>query len=127
MLRNTVDFERFAGQLVDITLKAPIGAAAQGQVHANRKKFRGTLERVDAEHWQIVWSDEPPVKPGQRVSKNASLHHCRHWVLCLMNCKRRVWRPSSVLKGVQPRASKPTASTLSQKSKSAHRQTLCTL
>lgn len=38
-----------------------------GQVHANRKKFRGTLERVDAEHWQIVWSDEPPV--GQRVSK----------------------------------------------------------
>ena len=69
LLRNTVDFERFAGQLVDITLKAPIGAAAQGQVHANRKKFRGTLERVDAEHWQIVWSDEPPVKPGQRVSK----------------------------------------------------------
>ena len=68
LLRNTVDFERFAGQLVDITLKAPIGAAAQGQVHANRKKFRGTLERVDAEHWQIVWSDEPPVKPGQRVS-----------------------------------------------------------
>ncbi|MBS7244466.1 MAG: ribosome maturation factor RimP [Comamonas sp.] len=69
LLRNTVDFERFAGQLVDITLKTPIGAAAQGQVHANRKKFRGTLERVDAEHWQIVWSDEPPVKPGQRVSK----------------------------------------------------------
>ena len=69
LLRNTVDFERFAGQLVDITLKAPIGAAAQGQVHANRKKFRGTLERVDAEHWQIIWSDEPPVKPGQRVSK----------------------------------------------------------
>lgn len=69
LLRNTIDFERFAGQLVDITLKAPIGAAAQGQVHANRKKFRGTLERVDAEHWQIVWSDEPPVKPGQRVSK----------------------------------------------------------
>lgn len=69
LLRHAVDFERFAGELVDITLKAPIGAAAQGQVHANRKKFRGTLERGDADNWQIVWSDEPPPKPGQRVSK----------------------------------------------------------
>lgn len=69
LLRHAQDFERFAGALVDITLKAPIGAAAQGQVHANRKKFRGTLEQVDAQSWQIVWSDEPPRKPGQRVSK----------------------------------------------------------
>jgi ribosome maturation factor RimP len=69
LLRHAQDFERFAGELVDITLKAPIGAAAQGQVHANRKKFRGTLEQVDAQSWQIVWSDEPPRKPGQRVSK----------------------------------------------------------
>ncbi len=45
----------------------PIGAAAQGQVHANRKKFRGTFRTGGCrEHWQIVWSDEPPVKPGQR-------------------------------------------------------------
>lgn len=69
LLRHAQDFERFAGELVDITLKAPIGAAAQGQVNANRKKFRGTLEQVDAQSWQIVWSDEPPRKPGQRVSK----------------------------------------------------------
>lgn len=69
LLRHAQDFERFTGELVDITLKAPIGAAAQGQVHANRKKFRGTLERVDAQSWQIVWSDEPARKPGQRVSK----------------------------------------------------------
>ena len=41
------DFERFAGEVVDITLKAPMGAAADGQVAANRKKFRGTLERAD--------------------------------------------------------------------------------
>ena len=27
------------------------------------------LERAEAGGWQIVWSDEPPVKPGQRVSK----------------------------------------------------------
>ena len=41
---------------------------------ANRKKFRGTLERVELAEgqlgWQIVWSDEPAVKPGQKVSKN---------------------------------------------------------
>jgi ribosome maturation factor RimP len=68
-LRNDRDFERFAGELVDITLKAPMGAvAAAGQVAANRKKFRGTLERA-ATGWQIVWSDEPAAKPGQKVSR----------------------------------------------------------
>ena len=72
-LRHVQDFERFAGHVVDLTLKAPIGAAAGGAVNANRKKFRGTLERVDAADgslgWQIVWSDAPEVKPGVRVSK----------------------------------------------------------
>jgi ribosome maturation factor RimP len=72
-LRHEQDFVRFEGSVIDITLKAPMGAAAAGQVSANRKKFRGTLERVaaadGASGWQIVWSDEPPVKPGQKVSK----------------------------------------------------------
>ena len=68
-LRTQQDFERFAGQVVDITLKAPMGAAAGGQVAASRKKFRGTLERTDVGGWQIVWRDEPVVKPGQKVSK----------------------------------------------------------
>ncbi|APW38253.1 ribosome maturation factor RimP [Rhodoferax koreense] len=80
-LRHQRDFERFEGSVIDITLKAPMGAAGQGQVNANRKKFRGTLERVapvvapaegaqaSAAGWQIVWSDEPAPKPGQRVSK----------------------------------------------------------
>jgi ribosome maturation factor RimP len=73
LLRNVQDFERFAGHVIDIALKAPMGAAAGGQVHASRKKFRGTLEKVIAADgvagWQIVWSDVPPVKPGQKVSK----------------------------------------------------------
>jgi len=74
-LRNEQDFERFAGELIDITLKAPIGVAASAgsSVSANRKKFRGTLERAEPVEgkagWQIVWSDEPPVKPGQKISK----------------------------------------------------------
>jgi len=72
-LRHVLDFERFVGHMVDITLKAPMGAAAAGQVSANRKKFRGTLEKVmaaeGANGWQIVWSDAPAVKPGQKVSK----------------------------------------------------------
>ncbi|MBT0571218.1 ribosome maturation factor RimP [Curvibacter sp. CHRR-16] len=72
-LRHEQDFERFVGEVIDITLKEPIGTQASGQVAANRKKFRGTLEKVLAADgstgWQIVWSDEPPVKPGQKVSK----------------------------------------------------------
>ncbi len=67
-LRHERDYERFEGELVDLTLKAPMGAAAGGQVSANRKKFRGTLERA-ASGWQITWRDEPQVKPGQKVSK----------------------------------------------------------
>ena len=68
-LRHEQDFVRFEGSVIDLTLKAPIGAAGAGQVNATRKKFRGTLERAEAGGWQIVWSDEPPAKPGQRVSK----------------------------------------------------------
>lgn len=67
-LRTEKDLERFTGEMVDITLKAPLGAAAGGQVAANRKKFRGTLERAEG-GWQVVWRDEPPAKPGQKVSK----------------------------------------------------------
>lgn len=87
-LRHAADFERFAGHVIDITLKAPMGEAAQGQVNAKRKKFRGTLEKsvmqdkrvtqeksgtqeeAAAAGWQIVWSDAPEPKPGVRVSKN---------------------------------------------------------
>jgi len=70
-LRTEQDFERFTGDLIDITLKAPIGIAASAgtEISANRKKFRGTLERVET-GWQIVWAEEPAVKPGQKVSKH---------------------------------------------------------
>ena len=75
-LRNEQDLQRFVGSLVDITLHAPIGkelgAASGGQISANRKKFRGTLERTEAgggAGWQIVWRDEPQIKPGQRVRR----------------------------------------------------------
>jgi len=70
-LRNENDFVRFEGEVVDITLKEAIGASG-GAVAANRKKFRGTLERAaDGAGWQVVWSDAPERKPGQRVSKKA--------------------------------------------------------
>lgn len=74
-LRGERDLERFAGWVVDLTLKAAIGAAAQGQVAANRKKFRGTLERApadgqDAAGWRVVWVDPPPAdRPGHRVGR----------------------------------------------------------
>lgn len=93
-LRTARDFERFEGWVIDLTLKDAIGAAGGEQVAANRKKFRGTLERVAARSvsgqaqagdepastqaeltpdqaslWRVVWSDAPAPKPGQRVSK----------------------------------------------------------
>jgi ribosome maturation factor RimP len=76
-LRHLQDFERFVGQVIDVTLKQAMGAAAAGQVSANRKKFRGVLEHAEAVAgspegeavWQIVWRDEPVVKPGQKISK----------------------------------------------------------
>ena len=71
-LRTEQDFERFVGELIDLILKAPVGAAAAGStVSANQKKFRGTLEKAEKldGSWQIVWSDEPEVKPGQKISK----------------------------------------------------------
>ena len=70
-LRTEQDFERFTGELIDLTLKAPIGVAASAGtgISASRKKFRGTLESVTG-GWQIVWTEEPAVKPGQKVSKH---------------------------------------------------------
>ena len=84
-LRHQQDFERFSGQIIDITLKLPLqfplGNVADGQVNGRRKKFRGVLERQDnvgAEietepHWQIVWRDELLVKPGQKPGKKRQL------------------------------------------------------
>jgi ribosome maturation factor RimP len=69
------DFERFSGEVVDLTLKVAIGSeiAAQsvGVVNANRKKFRGTLGKSDQGGWQIVLENEAakPLKPGAKVSK----------------------------------------------------------
>jgi ribosome maturation factor RimP len=69
------DFERFSGEMVDLTLKVAIGAdvAAQGAgaVSANRKKFRGLLSKAQAGGWQIELENEAakPLKPGAKVSK----------------------------------------------------------
>jgi len=77
-LKTQKDFERFVGQEIDVTLKQAMGAQALGQVSGLRKKFRGVLEKTDTPGtWQIVWADEPKIKPGQRVSKKrepAPLH-----------------------------------------------------
>ena len=67
-LRHEQDFQRFAGSVIDIALKAPMGAAAAGQVSPLRKKFRGPRWRGEAGGWQMIWGDEPPMKPGQKVS-----------------------------------------------------------
>jgi ribosome maturation factor RimP len=69
-LRSEQDFLRFVGEQIDLTLKAPMGAAAGGLVAANRKKFRGVLETTYTPlTWQITWRDEPPSKPGMRPAR----------------------------------------------------------
>jgi ribosome maturation factor RimP len=78
-LQTEGDFERFQGEIIDITLKTAIGAdvAAKGvadgaeAVSANRKKFRGTLSKSTSGGWQIELENEAakPLKPGAKVSK----------------------------------------------------------
>ncbi len=105
-LRTERDFERFAGELIDITLKAPMGEAASGLVNANRKKFRGTLERdAAASGWQIVWSDEPEVKPGQRVSKKRAPAPLQVLGFALDELREARLAPVVDFKGRKPKAS----------------------
>jgi ribosome maturation factor RimP len=101
-LKGEKDFERFAGQEVDITLKAPMGLAAGGQVAANRKKFRGTLER-NGSGWQIVWSDAPAVKPGQKVSKKREPAPLQALGFTLDELKEARLAPVVDFKGRRPR------------------------
>lgn len=65
-LHGERDFERFEGEQVDLVLREPIGAVGAGVVHANRKRFRGRLARDEQGGWQLIWSDTPAPKPGQR-------------------------------------------------------------
>lgn len=116
-LRTEKDFERFVGELIDLTLKAPIGSAAVAgsTISANQKKFRGTLEHAEAKDgvagWQIVWSDEPVVKPGQKVSKKRVPPPLQALGFTLDEIHQARLAPVVDFKGRKPRAGKsaPTA------------------
>ena len=111
-LRSEQDFERFVGELIDITLKAPIGVAASAgsTVSANQKKFRGTLEHAessnDAASWQIVWSDEPEGKPGQKISKKRVLPPLQALGFTLDEIHQARLAPVVDFKGRKPKAAK---------------------
>ena len=112
-LKTEKDFERFAGELIDITLKAPIGVAAVAgsTISANQKKFRGTLERPEqagdsAPTWQIVWSDEPVGKPGQKISKNRVPPQLQAMGFTLDEIHQARLAPVVDFKGRKPRAAK---------------------
>jgi ribosome maturation factor RimP len=62
-------YVRFEGHVVDLTLKAPIGATSGPVWRPTAKNFAARLERAADGQWQLVWSEEPEPKPGQRVSK----------------------------------------------------------
>lgn len=110
-LRHEQDFERFVGEVIDVTLKAPMGAAAAGQVAANRKKFRGTLERVagadGASGWQIVWREEPEgraaPKPGQKISRKRAPGPLRALGFALDELREARLAPIVDFKGRRPK------------------------
>ncbi len=115
-LKTEKDFERFVGELIDLTLKAPIGVAAVAgsTISANQKKFRGTLERSEqtsqpgegAPNWQIVWTDEPAGKPGQKISKNRVLSPLQAMGFTLGEIHQARLAPVVDFKGRKPRAVK---------------------
>ena len=116
-LKTEKDFERFVGELIDLTLKAPIGVAAVAgsTISANQKKFRGTLERPEqasvgasagAIAWQIVWSDEPVGKPGQKISKNRVPPPLQAMGFTLDEIHQARLAPVVDFKGREPRAAK---------------------
>lgn len=102
-LRSQQDFERFAGEVVDITLKAPVGAAGAGQVAANRKKFRGQLAAAGEGGWQVTWSEEPEAKPGQRVSRRRQAAPVQVLGFTLDELKEARLAPVVDFKGRKPR------------------------
>lgn len=66
-LRHARDYERFVGEVVDLALREPIGAAAGGSVAPGRKKFRGVLQRGEAEGaWQLELIEDVPAQPGAK-------------------------------------------------------------
>lgn len=107
-LKTEQDFVRFAGELIDLTLKAPVGLAAAGSsVSANQKKFRGTLEKAEVAGWQIVWSDAPEVKPGQKVSKKKIPAPLQALGFTLDEIATARLAPVVDFKGRKPKAIKP--------------------
>ena len=101
-LRTPQDFERFVGEQVDLTLKAPLGPDSGGAVSPTRKKFRGTLEKA-GDGWQIVWSDAPRPKPGQRVSKKKEPAVVQAMGFTLDELKEARLAPVVDFKGRRPR------------------------
>jgi len=102
-LRHEQDFLRFEGETVDITLKQPLGAAAGGQVSANRKKFRGELEKTES-GWQIVWRDPIETKPGQKPGKKKLAEQAVHALgFTLDELKEARLAPLVDFKGRKPR------------------------
>ena len=116
-LKTEKDFERFVGESIDITLKAPIGVAAVAgsKISPNQKKFRGMLERpektsVGALTWQIVWSDEPAGKPGQKISKHRTPAPLQAMGFTLDEIQQARLAPIVDFKGRKPRSAKLTPS-----------------
>ena len=70
---------------------------------ASRKKFRGRLGRAEQGGWQLVWSDEPAPKPGQRVSRKREAAPLQVLGFSLDELKEARLAPVVDFKGRRPR------------------------
>ena len=79
-LRQPRDYERFEGEVVEVTLRAPIGTAAAGLTAPARRKFRGVLRRGQTPGaWQLeLLPEESPARPGGRRAAPARLRAAAH-------------------------------------------------
>jgi len=103
-LRHEKDFERFTGELIDITLKAPMGDSAAGLVSANRKNSGARSNAMPpTQAGKSSGAMRPKPNLVNASAKSASPRRCRHWASRSMSCVRRVWLLWWISRGASPK------------------------
>ena len=106
-LRNEQDFERFVGEVIDITLKAPMGAAAGrpgGGQPQEISRHAGAGRGADGSRaGRSSGAMRPSPSPDRRSARSARRRRCRRWALHWTSCAKRGSRPIVDFKGRRPK------------------------
>lgn len=102
-LRHQADFERFAGEVIDITLKAPMGAAAGGQVSALRKNSEARWRKArPPDIGKLFGAMRCPPSPVSGSVTKGQPRHRRCWGLHWKSCARHALRLWLISRAVWP-------------------------